>query len=914
MMRLGIIVVYLLFFTLLVNMQAQGQKGNKTVSISGIVRDFHSREALSFATIQLLSEKGTPYGGISDSNGRFYFAGIHVGTYRIVISYLGYDKLEQRIQLPVGNTLSLFLHSSATSLNEVIVTASESKGITSSSKIDRTAMEHLQPTSFTDLLELLPGGKSIDPKMGVANLISLREAGATKESISSLGVAFVVDGVPMNTDGNLQYVPGESSDKVSVSKGVDMRMISTDNIESVEVVRGIPSVEYGNLTSGLVKIKRKKEVTPLQARFKADQYSKLFSVGKGFELSGGKYILNTDFAYLDSKVDPRNKLENYKRINTSARLHSVGESSAFRYEWDANADYTGSFDNSKSDPDITLEGDVYDSSYDKFNLGGALTIDFLHNKFLRKLEATASVTQEFNQLKRTKTVSIDRPTAVPNSLQTGEYDGEYLPYTYIANFLADGKPMNAYAKLATTSKFKCLTASHTLKAGVQWTYNKNFGDGQVYDVTRPLFYSSSSRPRNYKDIPATEEIAFYIEDALNFSVGRHQFDLVGGVRAISLLNLSDAYKMSGKVYLDPRINAKWTLPTLGDGWEIDLTAGLGWHTKTPTLDHLYPDAYYQDIVQLNYYHDNADYRRINMMTYKWDNTNYNLEPAQNRKWEVRLGASYRGNNFSVTYFDERMKNAFRDISYYKALAYKNYDATSIDASTLTGPPALENMTYTQDTLLDTYSMVGNGTRLYKQGIEFQYSSKRIESLSTKITINGAWFRTIYSNSMPFYKSSSILLDDEQLQYIGLYEWESGYKKQMFNTNFMFDTYIKELGLIFSTSAQCTWFTSSQPLWNDGTPTKYIDKSGTEHIFTEADKTDTQLQHLVESYASSYFDKKTVPFAMDINLKATKEFGKNINLAFFVNRILTVYPDYHSGAQLIRRQSSPYFGMEMSMKF
>ena len=36
-----------------------------------------------------------------------------------------------------------------------------------------------------------------------------------------------------------------------VSYGVDMREIPTDNIEKVEVVRGIPSVKYGELTSGL---------------------------------------------------------------------------------------------------------------------------------------------------------------------------------------------------------------------------------------------------------------------------------------------------------------------------------------------------------------------------------------------------------------------------------------------------------------------------------------------------------------------------------------------------------------------------------------------------------------------------------------------------------------------------------------
>ncbi|MFQ8806047.1 MAG: hypothetical protein ACLR8Y_14325 [Alistipes indistinctus] len=38
--------------------------------------------------------------------------------------------------------------------------------MTSSSKIDRQAMEHLQPSSFADLVSLLPGERSTVPNMG----------------------------------------------------------------------------------------------------------------------------------------------------------------------------------------------------------------------------------------------------------------------------------------------------------------------------------------------------------------------------------------------------------------------------------------------------------------------------------------------------------------------------------------------------------------------------------------------------------------------------------------------------------------------------------------------------------------------------------------------------------------------------
>ena len=94
-----------------------------------------------------------------------------------------------------------------------------------------------------------------------------------------------------------------------------MRNISTDNIESVEIIRGIPSVEYNDLTSGVVIIKQKQKATPVEARIKADQYGKLFSIGKGVEWKDQRTVLSADAGFLDSYNDPRDRLNNFKRIN-----------------------------------------------------------------------------------------------------------------------------------------------------------------------------------------------------------------------------------------------------------------------------------------------------------------------------------------------------------------------------------------------------------------------------------------------------------------------------------------------------------------------------------------------------------------------------------------------------------------------
>lgn len=889
----------------------------QTFVFRGTVLDEQTHKVLDYATVQLFVDKQIVYGGITDANGHFELLHIHPGTYRVIVSYLGYDSTEKEVKV-IGDISAIFyLKPSVMALNEVVVTASESKRTTSASIVDRTAMKHLQPSSFSDLMELVPGGKSADPQMGQANLIRIRETGKT-EDISSLGVGFYIDGISQNTDANLQYMPNSTSAvnaTSTMSKGIDMRTISTDNIEKVEIIRGIPSVAYGNVANGAVIIQRKMNESPLSARFKADKTSKLFSVGKGIRLDGnGRYVLNADLNYLESKIDPRNSVKNYTRLTASARLDGKWLWNERNIHWNISSDYTGSFDDAKRDKDATVKEDSYKSDFNSLKIAGKWSMKFPAHLWIREVGVATSVSQQWEKMREIKSVSLNRPAAIATQTETGEFDGIYLPYNYVAQMDIDGKPLYVTASARTRLAFPLGVLQNAMNMGMEWNYQKNLGEGQVFDVTRPISESLSTRPRRFKDIPELQPFAFYAEEVLNLPVNRHKLAFTAGIRLQSLLGLDTKYKMQGKIYPDLRLDLQWSLP-VSNGWDVSFSGGLGWISRMPTTAQLYPDFKYVDLIQLNYYHTNPDYRRINMMTYKWDNTNYQLEPARNMKWEVRADVSYKGNRLSITYFRERMNNAFDDITYYRSLAYKLYDPASIDGSALTAPPELSQLTYTNEYNLDVYSTQGNVMKVCKEGVEFQFASKRIESLKTRVTMYGAWIKTIYNSDSPQYKASSILLDNKQLKYVGLYNGDNGTESQAFNTNFMFDTYIQRLGLTFSTSAQCTWYTNRRNLWNNGVPVSYIDQSGETHPFREEDKNNIQLQHLVEKYSATYFERTTVPFYMDINLKASKRIGKYLNLAFYVNRLLGIYPDYTLRGVLQRRTSeSPYFGMEMNLTF
>lgn len=899
--------------------------------IHGSVIDTETGDALPYATITAMPGNHVV---LSDTDGK-YSISLPDGKYTISVSYVGYNGQSAKIDASTDSR-HIFRLKPTAQLGEVVVTASESNGITSSSRIDRDAMEHLQPTSFTDLLELLPGGMSKTPAMGQANTISLRETGAlsatgqsttTSEdyAISSLGTLFMVDGAPINGDANLQS-EGISSDSSSpnsarsiVNRGVDMRTLSTDNIESVEIVRGIPSAEYGNLTSGLVNIKRIRRPTPFTARFKADEYSKLFSAGKGFEFGEGR-IINADISYLDSKIDPRNTLENYKRLTGSLRLNLRFKSPGAITQWVTGIDYTGSFDNSKADPDLNYNKiDEYKSSYNRTAFTSDLNINLTGSQIFNAFNVNTSLSYQNDRLERHKQVAPQRASIAPTTMNPGVNTGQYLLSEYIADYVSDGKPLNIFVKGRASGQRNIGSMMNNYKAGVEWTMSKNYGDGQVYDLTRPLSAGWTSRPRAYKDIPALHVLSFFIEENATVPIATSTLDMQLGLRTIQLPSLDKSYYLSNRPYLDPRINIAWHLPAINTSYapiRFTLAGGFGLATKMPTIDYLYPQCHYNDIIQLNYYdvNDPANRSLVSLMTYIDDATNKDLRAARNRKWEVRLGMEWGGNRLSVTYFQEHMNDGFRYSSVYAPYSYNKYDASVIDPSTLTGQPSLDDIPYTETTILDGFRRATNGTRIDKQGIEFQLNTARWKALHTSLTISGAWFKTTYTNSQMLFSTVSDVVDNQAVSdlYVGLYDYNDGRVNEQFNTNFMFDTQIPQWGLIFSTSLQCVWWIKTTRMWQNGVPPYYLATDGQLHPFTEADASDPVLRTLIKTYNEDNYKTQKIPFAGYVNLKATKTIGKILKVAVFANKLLDWLPDYRSNGLLVRRSTDAYFGMELNV--
>ena len=898
------------------------------------VTDAASGEALGYAVCSLRPKEGNgkERAAAADARGVCLLEGLKPGRFELRLLYMGHVFLQGELQLPAGLTRRrIRLDIDPVAIGEVLVTAAESKGPTSSSKIGREAIAHIQPSSIADLMELIPGGRATDPSFGAPQEIRLREAAPSSSAnyaTSALGTQIQVDGIPISNDANLQYSTsyGSIQEYANVNRGVDTRAISTDDIESVEIVRGIPSVEYGDLTSGLVKVKRREGGRDLTARFKADMSSKLFSVGKGFERKGRgdaeRTTLNINADYLTAASDPRNPRQSYQRLTGSVRFGRHGQGSAYRYSAGGSLDYTGSFDNKKSDQDLDngLGGPVerYKSNYNRTQFAATFAVEARHRQFFHSLDLTASFSAEFDRIDRWRFVETGSDFAKTWGTEPGEYDAVIIPASYDATLLVDGKPFYGYAKAVATFNADTERSRNTLRVGADWSMDKNYGRGLVFDVARPFSPQMDSRPRAYDAIPALHKLSFFLEDATTLALGDFRVEATGGVRAASMFNLGRRYTIQGKFYFDPRANVVVALPRFhvaGRNLTLRLGGGVGWHTKFPTMDSLYPDTEYFDFTQLNYWPANPALRRINLRLYTLDPTNYDLRAARNFKWEVRLDAGWNDNQLSVTYFREDMTSGFRTTSDYRSFTFRDYDETAIDMEQLDGPPSLDGIPYTEETRLGGYSRSTNGSRTEKSGIEFAFTSQRIRAIATRVTVTGAYFRTNYSNMHPEYLLPTSAPGGQTYPYVGYYFSTDGYLREMCNTNFLLDTQIPRLKLILSTSFQCMWFLGSRNTPVSAWPISYLDENLVSHPFTAESAADGLLSALVRDSDPTLWRYVTTPFSMNVNLKITKKLYRDkMAVALFVNKLLDYTPDYHtSDGRHIRREVTPYFGMELNIK-
>jgi hypothetical protein len=203
-MKRLLILFTILFSVLSAKAQLTGVGGGSTIvgKISGTLTDSVSKQPLSYASVSLFRSGGkSPLNGVlTDEKGGFKIDGIHPGTYKIRISYVGYpDKFVDGIittdSKPDRNMGAIMVAPSTKRLKEVQITGTAALVENKIDKIVYNAEKDLTAAggNATDVLQKVPlvavdinGNVSLRGDQNVRVLINGKPSGATSASLSDV--------------------------------------------------------------------------------------------------------------------------------------------------------------------------------------------------------------------------------------------------------------------------------------------------------------------------------------------------------------------------------------------------------------------------------------------------------------------------------------------------------------------------------------------------------------------------------------------------------------------------------------------------------------------------------------------------------------------------------------------------------
>ena len=336
----------------------------QVVEIAGHVTDEADGKSVEFASV-LMKENGL--WAVTDANGYFHIKDVPTGKAVLTIQCLGYVRRELALVITKDMPrMRIKLKQESLKVDEVTITARRRNNEgTTSYTIDRTALDNQQILNVGDIGALLPGGKTINPSLMNDNRMALR-SGSSEQGNASFGTAIEVDGMRMDNNAATDEIAGAST-----------RTIGTSNIESVEIITGIPSVEYGDLSNGVVKLNTRKGKSPFIIEGKINQHTRQIALNKGFDLGRKRGVLNVSFEHARSFSDAASPYTAYQRNNLS--LHYMNIFMTDRMPLTVNFGLTGNMGGYNSEADPDEEMDDYSKARDNA-LRANLSLNWLLNR------------------------------------------------------------------------------------------------------------------------------------------------------------------------------------------------------------------------------------------------------------------------------------------------------------------------------------------------------------------------------------------------------------------------------------------------------------------------------------------------------------------------------------------------------
>ncbi len=874
-------------------------------AISGLIIDSTTEEPLDFVAITLIEYNMS---SISNDKGVFYFNQVPRGNVNIFFQRLGMEPTVEILEIKETKIYEFVFMMDPTSLSlqEVTVTARESRsGASTSSTISRGAIEHLQATNLTDIMQLLPGHLAENPDLMNPGQISLRQVQSS--GVNAYGTAILMDGVPISNNANLQIestaLGRQTGAFTSVAgQGVDTRQISTDNIESIEVIRGIPSVEHGDLTSGAVIVQTRAGRSPYSVRTRINPNSSVFSFGKGYDLGPQAGSLNVDMDYARSTGDPRFLFEGYDRV-TGQLSYSRSFFSHRPLHTTTRLSMFSSLDETRDDPDDTRTRSSRSSSDRgiRFNTSGRVNLEHPLSTNLR-YNLSFSYTQ---QLGKYENMISGSAYPLATSMVDTLMPANFIPSEYLAAYTVEGKPLNLFIKVTNSFLREFLGARHRFMVGFDWRTDGNTGKGYMYDTTRPpRLEVSGSRPRGFDEIPFLHQYALFAENNISGYLLGREYSLQLGLRFDHIQPASYNIRV-----LAPRVNARYAVSE-----KLSLRGGFGITAKSPALMHLYPNDAYYDLISLNYFAQEPSERLVLLTTRVFPTENPEVTASQNEKIEIGVDLSLWDRRFSITIFDEQLTGGLGIQTSYIPITFPRWIHNDLIPNPGSPPQYDPDNPSRVDTFFVALRRPSNTNVSYNRGLEFDFDLGRIDAINTSFYLNGAWMRSESgSNDYDYFLNTTGTIT--QPQRVGIYPVGTrGRRDERFSSAMRVVHNIPELSFVVSLTVQTTWISINDHLKVREYPVGYINRLG-EHIFiTPEEARSPEFSDLVMPVNPNLLNQEYWPPLWLFNLRLSKDISKDIGFAFFVNNMFSHQPMHRSTrfGGFTQRNPSIFFGTELSI--
>ena len=815
------------------------------VIVAGRITDDDTHKPIAFATI-LMKENG--YWAITGDDGSFSMKNIPVGKATLTIQCLGYATRQLTLDIVKDiPRLRITLKQETLKLDEVTVTAQRKNNeSTTSYIIDRTALDNQQIVSVSDLSTLLPGGKTVNATLMNDNRMALR-SGSQEGGNASFGTAIEVDGIRIDNNA----AAGETA-------GASTRAISSSNIESVEIVTGIPSVEYGDLSNGVVKVNTRKGKSPFIVEGKMNQHTKQIALNKGFDLGHNKGVLNASIEHAKSFSNIASPHTAYQRNILS--LHYMNIFMRETAPLTLNVGLTGNIGGYHAEADPDNELDDYSKVRDN-----ALRANFELNWLLNKRWITnLSLRGAFSTSDRTSESSAHTNSATTLAYIHAMNEGYFIATNYDSNPDAPvilgptgywnvkqysaSKPMNWSLRLKGDWTRRFGKVMSRLMLGAEYTGSRNNGRGTYYDDLR---YAPTWREFRHDDLPTLNNIALYAEEKVTIKTSKlSRMELTAGLRDdITMISGSDYGTVNS---LSPRFNGRyifWQNRRKHTITDLVLHAGWGKSVKLPSFQILYPTPSYYD-TEVFRSQSTADNTTLSAWYCRPSKAIYNpdLKWQYTNQTDIGIEMNIKGTRISLSAFHHRTYNAYMASNVYTPFSYNYTPVASLENVSI--PSADRIYTIDQEGIITISDATGtmspirldidqNGNKLYntrrfyqtntryinaspidRYGLEWIVDFKQIKALNTSLRLDGNYY---------YYKSADETLfasmnnsntkmtgTQEPYQYIGWYRGTNsagaavtsvanGAISKALNLNTTITTHIPKIRLIVALRLEATLY-------------------------------------------------------------------------------------------------------------